>query len=615
MTDARSETPDPGDRADKNNSVSLGYESLGSHIAEPPILSAAPANAEIGPARWLRSCSGVDEGLIRQIWPVRHVYTGLGGIVLATSVAAGTSMALAITLAADGFKWYYLVPPIMWGLLVLNLDRWLVASTHGVGRPWKLIPRLVIAILFGIIIAEPVVLWIFNDAIEERILDDRSTEVREAITRFNECNPESDIIAAAAFTSDPECDGFIVDREIPPPLGETFESAEVLRLERELSTLDEQLDETSTSLLDARDRYQREIRGTDGEDTSGRRGQGPIARAIQAEIELLTSERDQILADRTSKFERLSALQADQDSDRAGQQTDQREAEDKYSDETAGAVAEAIAEVRGLNGDSIGLVQRFDALSKLAAEDREVFLARWLLTLFLVAIDSMPIFAKAIGGKTSYDRLYSYALQRAEFSYEEAEAHGAEEQARRIDMAKYNSKAERSVLRKQIFLNGAREAEKINDELEDLYRRRGINWERRPFSVDDLDPGAFIAPSKEPAAQPPGSWAPPTSQLWPPPEPTYASEEPSHSPTKAPVNLSVDGSRTNGDAIIDLRDQSGSDRESTGPALADNERAEPDSSSDVQPSGGSTATLLGPTPTEGADDWLSLLDADDHPPA
>jgi hypothetical protein len=61
-----------------------------------------------------------------------------------------------------------------WGLLVLNLDRWLVSSASG--SQWHtrmavFVPRLMLATLFGVIIAESIVLRVFETAVEQHVQD------------------------------------------------------------------------------------------------------------------------------------------------------------------------------------------------------------------------------------------------------------------------------------------------------------------------------------------------------------------------------------------------------------------------------------------------------------
>ncbi|MCP3990246.1 MAG: DUF4407 domain-containing protein [Actinomycetia bacterium] len=558
------------------------------------VIAEEGAGPRIG--RMLRSCAGVDETLLRQVWPVRHRYTGLGGIVLGTAVAAAVSMALAISLTSDGLSWYFLWAPLLWGLLVFNLDRWLVSSTHGAGRPWRLFPRLVIAVLFGIIIAEPVVLWVFRDAIEERILDERADEIALSVSRLTECNPEDDLRAAAELAANPDCEGFIVDRLIPAPLGSAVGSRQVARLEAELTTLDARLEPIEAALTDARDRYQREIRGEDSGDTSGLRGEGPIAQAISGEIASLEGDQREILEDRDEVLTQLTTLHASLDGEQTVLREAQRELEQEYREATSEAVTTRIAGVQARNGDSIGLLQRFDALAGLAADHAHIFLARWLLTLFLVAVDSMPVIAKGIGGKTAYDNIYSRSLAVAERRSRHSDQFAEQEYAKRIELAHFRRSLRRTVARKRAVVRATRSIFGLDDELEVIHVDRDLPWERRVWDFADGEtPFRPVAPRPSPPASappfpPPPSPATPATTQQTGPMPGSPEEEPTQPidlrDTPAPAEASFD--RSPAAPVPDQADQT-----STATATLDGSRPT------------SSTTIIRP-PTDGSN-WLSKL--------
>lgn len=467
-------------------------------------LMAVPGSASnFSFGRFLRACAGVDEKLMRQVWPVRHAYSGLGGIVLGTAVAAATSMTLAIALTVDGFAWYMLVGPLLWGLLVFNLDRWLVSSTHGANRQWKLIPRLAIAVLFGFIIAEPVVLWVFNDAIEERLIDDRAAEVDEGITLLKTCNPEDDPALAIEQRTRAECDGWIVSRVIPA--AELFETedreggaasgeAAVLqeakaRLEAELKVVGERIATLEAARDDARLQLQLEI---SGEAASGRIGDGPRAAAIRERVETLEADIGEPL-DRRAQIEReleeaekgLAQFAAATriESEELERELQGREQERigrlaAYSADTEEAIALRITELRQRNGSQIGLLQRFDALSDLASDHRHIWVARWLLTLLLVAVDSMPVVAKAIGGKSAYDNVFREAIGVEVASYRSWARAARDERVKDLEVERFEASLSRSVKRRRATQQATSDVFDIDDELQQLYHEHGVSWER-----------------------------------------------------------------------------------------------------------------------------------------
>lgn len=101
----------------------------------------------------------------------RGKFEGIGGAVLTTSVLAVISMTFALH-SALGMSVFLAIPvSLLWGLAIMSLDRWLV-STIQAGDPqrWRMaVPRVLMAVLIGIVISTPLVLRIFKSEIDTQI--------------------------------------------------------------------------------------------------------------------------------------------------------------------------------------------------------------------------------------------------------------------------------------------------------------------------------------------------------------------------------------------------------------------------------------------------------------
>lgn len=134
-------------------------------------------------------CAGVNRTVLRQCPTDYAKYAGIGGTILFTALMACLSGSYALysvfynSYAAIGFG-------IFWGLLIFNLDRFIVNTMYSDGKStisWKEFmsgaPRIIMAIFLGIVISTPLELKIFEDAIDIRIEQDKDKILNERIGR------------------------------------------------------------------------------------------------------------------------------------------------------------------------------------------------------------------------------------------------------------------------------------------------------------------------------------------------------------------------------------------------------------------------------------------------
>ena len=118
-------------------------------------------------------CAGADAEILKYSSYSDHVkYGGIGAVVLATGVMAFISMSFAINSLFDTKLGVYLIGTA-WGLIIFNLDRFIVSSTgKGDGEDSiggqefiNALPRIVMAILLGLVISAPLETKIFEKEI------------------------------------------------------------------------------------------------------------------------------------------------------------------------------------------------------------------------------------------------------------------------------------------------------------------------------------------------------------------------------------------------------------------------------------------------------------------
>ena len=98
-------------------------------------------------------------------------FESLGCAILITSVMATISMWFALYSAMGVNLIIALLGALVWGLIILGIDRWLVTSLPASGgrRLRMALPRLVLALLLGTLISTPIVLRIFQSEINAQI--------------------------------------------------------------------------------------------------------------------------------------------------------------------------------------------------------------------------------------------------------------------------------------------------------------------------------------------------------------------------------------------------------------------------------------------------------------
>lgn len=356
-----------------------------------------------GPGKWLRCLIGVDEKLLDRVWEERARYTCLGAIVLGTATMAALSMLDALD-QIFGPVWPMIVlVALFWGVFICGIDRWLIASTHGArsGRWRVFLPRVFLALLFGVIIATPLVLTIFGSEVVSRAQNDQSNALLAYESELKLCNPLPGQPARdTAAASSPACAKFHVQVS-NPAIGTdkaiAHEQSQRDQLNRVIKGDNRDIATLNTIARD-------ECNGVKGTGLSGVVGVGP------------NCDRDRGKADSFAKTSDVAKLQSevvslnekiDRQTVAAGQQTQ------TYATNISTAIGRLVAAKKQQEG-RIGLLNRIDALGELASSHFVIAAATVLLAIFIVVIDCLPVLSKMMSGTTRYDEILEFRLRTAQ---------------------------------------------------------------------------------------------------------------------------------------------------------------------------------------------------------
>ncbi|MGC0344382.1 DUF4407 domain-containing protein [Streptomyces sp. SLBN-8D4] len=351
---------------------------------------AARTRLRFDPGRRLRALIGIDEDLLSRVGFERSRYTALGGAVLGSCVISALSMWSMATQALGTTSAVAWVITIIWALCMLNLDRLFVAERPNRRRVGPLLMRLLIALLVGTVIAEPLLLRTFETDIKEHVALEHASDSKQLYAGLIRCNPvppepesptpPKDCTAAYTVSFGTAADGQLqelstlrsnagslqerVDRDAATLWGlDSSALVECRRLIRDPATDTYQ---TTPTCLRLRERAQT-YRTTHHIDENRMRLAGMESRAAQIQADL-TGMRSALLKTRADGIHK-------------------RMNEERSSQK------------------QIGILERMQALEDMASRDVTLLLALWVMRLLLVLLGVLPVLVTYLGGQTAYDRL------------------------------------------------------------------------------------------------------------------------------------------------------------------------------------------------------------------
>ncbi|NER19136.1 DUF4407 domain-containing protein [Spongiivirga citrea] len=128
--------------------------------------------------RFFWMCSGADQDVLEQCSKSEQIkQAGIGGTVFFTAIMATIAASYALYTVFDNI-FAAIFFGLIWGLLIFNLDRFIVSTIKKRDNVWKELaqatPRIALAVIIAIVIAKPLELKIFEKEIDQVLLEEKN---------------------------------------------------------------------------------------------------------------------------------------------------------------------------------------------------------------------------------------------------------------------------------------------------------------------------------------------------------------------------------------------------------------------------------------------------------
>lgn len=306
--------------------------------------------------------SGANKDILSAVPMEKNKYFGIGGTIIFTALMASFAGGYAFFTA---FKSVYLSVPfgIFWGMLIFNLDRYIVAS-FGVGDGKKTIskqewveaaPRLAMAIVLGFVISTPLELKLFEKEINAEI-DTKIALVQNSIIKSS--------------TNDPQ----------------------ILSLTEERNQLSENVNNRNKIITDKLNEYNKAIREKNdelyGKGATGKVGRGEYYDGLV--IKAQNAEKN------------YNATNMESSKLNTNDYTRIKEIDEKISKREK-IIQKDVENQKTVQAQNDGLLARLTALSSLTSKEWTLSFAKWLITALFIFIEIAPILFKMMTERGPYD--------------------------------------------------------------------------------------------------------------------------------------------------------------------------------------------------------------------
>lgn len=312
-----------------------------------------------GLTRFFWFCSGVHQPTLEKHPTDHNKYVGIGATIFFTGLFAALSGGYAMYFVFKGDTAAVLFAVffgLLWGLAIFNMDRYIVSSINKNSSSAKQIaqatPRILLAIMIGMVISRPLELKIFDKEIRERLKVSYLNNQRSKIDTLNKA----------------------------------FGNKYTIEINK-LNEAKAQRDSLASGIQSDRQKLNFEVFGTKTNETSGVMGYGPYAKRKEEELR----QRQQNLDSLNTDVRRLENF------------VDGRKQFDGLLSEKlfTGKELDSLANIAGFADRNWALGQL--SFNTNGTRDNTTAMAVTFIGLLFIFFECLPVFVKMMSSRGPYD--------------------------------------------------------------------------------------------------------------------------------------------------------------------------------------------------------------------
>lgn len=346
-------------------------------------------------ARFLLALAGADPKIVAKAPDEWVKFERLACAIIATTGIAMVSMWFALTIAIRVNGILAVPIALLWGLVIMGIDRWLVTEMS-IGSAWRKLafaaPRIVLAVLLGALISTPLVLRIFQSGVNAEITAIEQQRLSEFLTEQQNSALGLQVAARRAQVNDLHqviaSDGRVPVSPSADPQTQSLNAQRTQEIALEQKYYQQ---------------WQCQLYGC-----NSAAGDGPAAQAAQDSYEQALAQVNELTNQIKNREAQLTATGA-------AAKTQAQAALPAAMQQLTAAQAQMhtlLENFRAQNSTSKGLPTRLDALDRLASNDPAVNAARLLLFLLLLVLECLPVTVKLLQQPGVYEKILAREIDK-----------------------------------------------------------------------------------------------------------------------------------------------------------------------------------------------------------